>query len=244
MTEAEWLACDDPQKMLIFLARPPGLRRMLLFAVACCKRLEALLIDERSHEALGGLERLAEGESDPAELDEGGKLAYAAVRGIGQSQLDLDRRRRSGVPSADLKDEAERLCRLDNAAWAVYAALMGAKYNTLLVPYSYGPISFIKRCRLALRDEADAERQYQATVLRDLFGNPFRPVAVESSWPTPRVLALAQEIYDGRAFDRLPALADALERAGCDNAEILRHCRGTGPHVRGCWAVDAVSRKS
>jgi hypothetical protein len=52
------------------------------------------------------------------------------------------------------------------------------------------------------------------------------------------VVRLAQGIYEDRAFDRLPVLADALEEAGCDNAEILSHCRGPGPHVRGCWAVD------
>jgi hypothetical protein len=51
---------------------------------------------------------------------------------------------------------------------------------------------------------------------------------------------LARAVYDERAFDRLPILADALEEAGCDSAELLAHCRNSGPHVRGCWAVDAV----
>ncbi len=56
--------------------------------------------------------------------------------------------------------------------------------------------------------------------------------------------ALARSIYDDRAFDRLPVLADALEDAGCTDAAILDHCRGPGPHVRGCWVVDLILGKS
>ncbi len=54
---------------------------------------------------------------------------------------------------------------------------------------------------------------------------------------------IAGTIYTDRAFDRLPILADALEDAGCDNAEILAHCRGGGEHVRGCWVVDLILGK-
>jgi hypothetical protein len=255
VTEAEWLTCNNPQKLLIFLAKPPAHRKMLLFAIACCKRLETMLIDERSREALGGLERFAEGEFDLTELDQGSKLAHEAIRSIGQSQLQLDRRRRNGVPGADLKEEADRLHRLDNAAWAVYAALMGAKYKTLPAPYSYGAISFMNRCRAALGDETDGERLYQANVLRDIFGNPFRPVSIAPAiltWNDSTVVRLAQAAYDERHMPegtldngRLAILADALEEAGCTNQDILGHLRGPGPHVRGCWAVDlCLGRKS
>jgi hypothetical protein len=85
--------------------------------------------------------------------------------------------------------------------------------------------------------------QRQVEILRDLFGNPFRLVPLDPSWRTRRVLALAQEVYDNRAFDRLPLLADALEGAGCRDADILAHCRGAGPHVKGCWAVDLLLGK-
>src|SRR5947209_5861173 len=78
----------------------------------------------------------------------------------------------------------------------------------------------------------------QAALLRDIFGNPFRPVAVEPSWLTPPVVGLAKAIYDGRLFGDLPVLADALEEAGCGDRELLGHCRGVGPHALGCWALD------
>jgi hypothetical protein len=83
-------------------------------------------------------------------------------------------------------------------------------------------------------------------LIRDIFGNPFRPVPLDPSWLAwndSTVSKLAQSIYDDRAFDRLPILADALEEAGCDNADILQHCRQPGEHVRGCWVVDLLLGK-
>jgi hypothetical protein len=82
-----------------------------------------------------------------------------------------------------------------------------------------------------------------AGVARCVFGNPYRPAVLDPSWLTPTVVALAEGIDADRAFDRLPILADALEDAGCTDRAILDHCRGTGPHVRGCWVVDLVLGK-
>jgi hypothetical protein len=81
-------------------------------------------------------------------------------------------------------------------------------------------------------------------LLRCLFGNPFHSVSLDPSCRTSTVLTLAQGVYADRAFDRLPILADALQDAGCDNADVLAHCRGPGPHVRGCWVVDLLLGKS
>ncbi len=90
----------------------------------------------------------------------------------------------------------------------------------------------------------DAETAAQANLLRDLFGPlPFRPVAVDTTWRTPPVVALATSIYDDRSFDDLPVLADALEEAGCTDPAILDHLRGPEPHVRGCWVVDLLLGK-
>ncbi|MBP3956137.1 hypothetical protein J8F10_12675 [Gemmata sp. G18] len=81
------------------------------------------------------------------------------------------------------------------------------------------------------------------TVLRDIFGNPFRPITFSPSWRTDTVLALAAQMYSSRDFSAMPILADALQDAGSDSAEVLDHCRGPGPHVRGCWVVDLVLGK-
>jgi hypothetical protein len=83
-------------------------------------------------------------------------------------------------------------------------------------------------------------------VLRDIFGNPFRSVSLDATWLTwngGTVPLLAQTIYDDGRFQDLPILADALEEAGCTNADILDHCRRPGEHVRGCWVIDLLLGK-
>ncbi len=83
------------------------------------------------------------------------------------------------------------------------------------------------------------------THLREMFGNPFRPVAFDPDWRTSTAVAIAQGMYESREFSAMPILADALQDAGCDNDEILTHCRDPQQvHVRGCWVVDGVLGKS
>lgn len=84
-------------------------------------------------------------------------------------------------------------------------------------------------------------RTLQCRLTHDIFGNPFRPIVVDHSWLTTTVVALSEGIYRDRAFDRLPVLADALMDAGCSDEDVLDHCRGPGPHVRGCWVVDLLT---
>jgi hypothetical protein len=88
------------------------------------------------------------------------------------------------------------------------------------------------------------ELTHQCEMIRCVAGNPFRPVTFAPSWRSETAVALASGIYAERAFDRLPILADALEEAGCDNGDVLTHCRGPGPHVRGCWVIDLVLGKN
>jgi hypothetical protein len=86
--------------------------------------------------------------------------------------------------------------------------------------------------------------RFQCDLIRCILGNPFRPVALDPSWLTSTVIALARGVYADRALDRLPILADALQDAGCEEEDVLDHCRGGGPHARGCWVVDLVLGKS
>jgi hypothetical protein len=88
-----------------------------------------------------------------------------------------------------------------------------------------------------------AERLYHVQLIRDIFGNPFHPVTFSSEWRTDTALSLARAMYESRDFSALPILADAVQDAGCTNDDILNHCRGPGPHVRGCWCVDLVLSK-
>jgi hypothetical protein len=93
--------------------------------------------------------------------------------------------------------------------------------------------------------QGDDVKQRACCVLRDLFGPlPFRTTTLDPSRLPASVVALAEGIYGQRAFDQMPILADALQDAGCDNEDILNHCRQPGEHVRGCWVVDLLLGKS
>jgi hypothetical protein len=98
------------------------------------------------------------------------------------------------------------------------------------------------RAERANLDTSERRRVAQSHI-RCVLGNPFRPVTLDHSWISSNVVDLARTIYDERAFERLPILADALMDAGCADEQMLKHCRSKGPHVRGCWVVDLVLGK-
>jgi len=96
------------------------------------------------------------------------------------------------------------------------------------------------------RSAEDSENRVQCDLLRCIIGNPFRPATVDSSWlefQANTIPNLARSIYHDRAFAYLPILADALEDAGCNDSNILDHCRQPGEHFRGCWVVDLLLGK-
>jgi hypothetical protein len=100
--------------------------------------------------------------------------------------------------------------------------------------------------RRAVPDSEEAEKLLQCAVLRDIFGNPFRPAVIDLSWLTwngGTVRQLAEVVCEEGRFADLPILADALEEAGCTEQDILDHCRQPGEHVRGCWVVDLLLGK-
>jgi hypothetical protein len=93
-------------------------------------------------------------------------------------------------------------------------------------------------------DDGGEEQRTQGRLFRCIVGNPFSPVTINPIWMTATVKRLAEAIYEARDFERLPVLGDALEDAGCTNADVLRHCREPGLHVRGCWVVDLLLGRS
>jgi hypothetical protein len=122
-------------------------------------------------------------------------------------------------------------------SWAEYRA---AREASTLAAEEAVSAAFLGRC--AASHEAASESQ--ASLLRDILGNPFRPVTLDTAWLTPTVTALARSVYEDRNFTDLPILADALEENGCTSQELLDHLRGPGPHVLGCWPLDLLLGKS
>ena len=122
--------------------------------------------------------------------------------------------------------------------------LMAIDGTTEDVPDTEANLSMFGRHSSARGPSAFPQLQGQLIdLLHEVFGNPFSPARVDPAWLSSDVVALARIAYDGPAFDHLPILADALEDAGCTDAAILDHCRGPGPHVRGCWVVDLLLGK-
>jgi hypothetical protein len=226
MTEAEWLACDNPMPMLQFLNGKASDRKLRLFAVACCRRLWPLLTDQRSRLAVDMAECLADG------------LATEPERAA--SEAAADEATRDAILARQANDSLPEMFLL---------AAKAARYSVLQDVGTEAAGATVAAYRLISRNPASglsnrpAANATCSASLRDIFGAPFRPVPLLSDWLTSTVVALARGIYDERAFDRLPILADALQDTGCDNKDILSHCRGPGPHVRGCWVVDAVLNK-
>jgi hypothetical protein len=232
MTEAKWLACAHPYQMLEFLRGRASERRLRLLLTACCRGFQPLLTDFRAAQAATTAERDTAGLATKKEL----RMAREGILSLLQDKLgwrneDIDFHLESAEWWPHFEDSQKV-----NATLAVAIASWYVMADTLSHQEAEREVS-----RLAA---AAPERQdgNQCALLRDLF-NPFRPVICGQSWRTPTVLGFAQSVYDQSAFDRLPILADALEDAGCTDAAILEHCRGPGPHVRGCWVVDLLLGK-
>jgi hypothetical protein len=228
MTEAEWLASNRREAMLEHLHGKASDRRLRLFACACCRRIWHLILDERGKKAAWVAERYADGLA----TDEERRVAWEAAW------------------ADDLPGDNPQQSSVFAAVHAGYFACHQPKW-IYRAASSASDAVFYKTRETADEDHAsdleEAESDAQRSLLRDIFGNPFRPATLNPSWVAwndGAIRKMAQGIYDARAFDRLPLLADALEEAGCDNADILSHCRGGGEHVRGCWVVDLLLGKS
>jgi hypothetical protein len=227
MTEPEWNACTDPRKMLEFLRGRASDRKLRLFGCACCRHIWDLLTDRRSREAVEVAEGYADGQAFDADLDAAYDAAFAVVPAPGGSPAP-EWVANSSAPFA--------------AAWVAHPNPNG---DFPLDVARYAAAALHAQCRPETPEEAD-----QCRLLRDLFGNPFRPVSLAPAWMTPTVLDLAQAAYDNRLLpsglldnSRLAVLADALEEAGCTDPDMLGHLRGPGTHVRGCWVIDLLLGK-
>jgi hypothetical protein len=225
--------------MAVFLRRATSDRKMRLFACACCRSLWPVFTDPRRR-SIEVAEQSADGLIDRRELS----AAHAQADSTGSlealAQIASYRVARIAAENAALE------------SWAVHAALAAAG----------------SRVQLWIGDPADQQpclgpcgtpecaeyRQRAADLLRCVFGSPYRPApAVDLAWLAwngGTAQRLAEFAYAKRTLPegtldaaRLALVADALEDAGCTDAELLGHLRGPGPHVRGCWALDLITNR-
>jgi hypothetical protein len=210
--------------MLIALHGKASERKMWLFACAYCQ-LTWHLLPELCHRLVEAVERYADKEAKRSEL-------RALFDGYKPHQVAT-----SALPGGNQAAEA-----VGHLGWHWRWGTSTNRDHPSLYNVSRSAAESLAKS-MPWQEARHMERQ----LLLDIFANPFRPVRLDPTWLTwhdGTVQKVAQAIYDERAFDRLPILADALEEAGCTNADILNHCRQPGDHVRGCWVVDMILGKS
>jgi hypothetical protein len=188
-------------------------RKQLLLLVACMRRVWKWLPDPKSQQAVEATELFADGLISEAE--------FATAREVASSSKFV-------LPS--------------EPHWRVHALIAQSAYQDFLIDAIMNIAEATAWIEVGI-SEKPVEERAQVELLRDIFGNPFQPVIYEPNWRTSDVVGVARTIYDERAYHQLVILADALMDAGCDNSDILSHCRSNGVHVRGCWVVDLILEK-
>ncbi len=234
MTENEWLTSRDPGAMLSVARQEGSERKLRLFACGCCRQLGALLKANRDRSAVELGEWLADHEPVQVAVERLRRTIDWRTPGAAKYAVHWD------AATAAVAAQQVVCDTLTEVAWreAVRQAL-----DTAGVTFAEMWEAGQKAYATVPVETRQAGRRIHSDLLRCIFGNPFRPVAVDPCWRTETVVALAHGIYEERAFDRLPILADALEDAGCDSRDLLDHCRGPGPHARGCWVIDLLLAK-
>jgi hypothetical protein len=253
MTEQEWLQAADPQLMLAFLRGKASDRKLRLFDCACCRLVSHLLEHAELERAVEAGEQFAEGLIDHAALEAAGAAAVVAEGEVqqGTELTDSPARVYAALAATQVADGhagfvhrdglepyrnvAEALANRSHPGW--YERQDGS------LGYGSGDLNW-PQSKVHHRAEALAR---MAGLLRDIFANPFNSVTINPSlltWQDSLLVSMAQRMYDSRDFADMPVLADMLEDAGCQDQDILGHCRSGGEHVRGCWVVDALLGKS
>jgi hypothetical protein len=228
MTEEEWRAGENPEPMLAYLGRcrryRVSTRKLRLFACRCVRRVRDALTYQESEDAIVLAERFADDEATGVDMS---RARRGARRAVNASRQNGPRSHRAALA-------AWCLCRLpqgrrDTVRFALRMAQEAAH--------------FARRAAELKPNQVQPEAQAQADLLREVVGNPYRRPPVDPAWLTwggGTVAQMARAIYEGRRYSELPVLADALEEAGCNDADVLGHLRGGGPHARGCWVLDRL----
>jgi hypothetical protein len=242
MTEKEWSSSNDVRNMLWHVTPGATERKLVLYVAACCRRIAGMLTDSRPLKAVEVAERVPEGLAAPEELRQAS--ADAGIAWV-NAMFAAEGVSTEGFANKYQSPDYNRARRAAYAADAVSQFLnrpeLAVDRSTCSARHAAGDES--PDALFSVLSTGNPEREIHRRFLDDIFGNPYRPVAFDPRWRTSDAVALAQAIYDDRAFERLPILADALMDAGCEDEQVVGHCRNEGPHVCGCWVVDLVLGK-
>lgn len=236
MTEPGWIAYQQPGALIDYLVKqfptlagPAGLRKRRLFAYACCREIWDAFPNETFRRAVQCVERAADCPELESEIQSWLQTVEPFVEAIPLVEL------RELYPDRPDEVAAHVNARPDLAVFIEEVSRWGIRGREAA-----------RAASAALKGgwAAGGRKTFECDLVRDLFGNPFRPVKIEQRLLIPKVERIAQAIYQDRDFELMPVLSDALEEAGCANADILEHCRMEPLHVRGCWLIDLLLGKA
>lgn len=259
MNETLWQGGGDIRAMLDELGDRVSERKLRLLAVACVRRVIVQVTNPHSRQALDVAERFAEGAVGETERVEAERIAREASSDDSYFQIPAlqavvhalawDIRTGHPPPQANLGNPGGDAPVEEAAENPPAAGVEGGVRATLTALVELARLQAREGAafpgeEIALGREAAAQEAFaQATVLRELFGNPYRPVVLEPlwlHWNEQCVPNMARGIAAAQTWADLPILADALEEAGCDSRALLDHLRGGAQHYPGCWAVDLL----
>ena len=220
MTEKDWLSTHDVSELLWCPQIDSRSRSLRLLGCACCRLLGKWIEDDEMLSAVDAAERHADD-----------RIAFST---LSRRATRVRKRWQNGKLEGKLLWKSAR-------GIAVLAVLRACDRHPRSSTQSL--IEYITDGEKRVLKESYGTRI--ESLLRDIFGNPFRPVSFDPVWRTSTAVAISKGMYDSRDFSAMPILADALQDAGCENEDVLNHCRAAdGVHVRGCWVVDLVLGKS
>jgi len=242
MTETEWLACADPNRMLGFLRGKASDRKLRLFTLTAAGswRNGPTAKSKENSTPLIGLQKAKSRKASWTMLAtrSGG---FGHHSGVIEGQIQSSSNFGQITCSERLSRYSSRLilcCGPTTEEWHLFHD-KDLDENSCV--YVVSQMALLFWGYASGREEGI---RLTSRLLRDILGNPFRPISPDPSWLTPKVNSLAATIYVDRASARMPELADALEETCCTSAEVLGHCREPEPHAKGCWVVDLLLSKS
>jgi hypothetical protein len=233
--ERRWLTGTDPLALLrarhpvhTLESIEPQVRQSRMYLIACARRVwDRLPGVSRTLVALAeGYADARRGEPFPEEV---ALIAARLMHGAGaaddlrDAEGDLNRyllengeERRTPDPRPDPLPRSDE--------WRGLAALVYLPFDTYTPSFGLVPRPL-----------------HNVHLIREVYGNPYRHITFDPGWRTSTAVVLARTMYESREFSGMPILADALQDAGCDNEDILNHCRDRNQaHARGCWVLDMV----